>query len=115
MSYIGNDLRSGRSETYVFTASGDETTIRQLAETINRETKNPTALDLRKARRAWDSSGNRFGSAAKAEAELGFKASVGIEEGIGKTVAWTKENMDTIKRCMAQHVHFVPDAKKYLA
>ena len=27
MSYIGNDLRSGRSETYVFTASGDETTV----------------------------------------------------------------------------------------
>ena len=27
MSYIGNDLRSGRSETYVFTASGDETSV----------------------------------------------------------------------------------------
>jgi hypothetical protein len=27
MSYIGNDLRSGRSETYVFTASGAETTV----------------------------------------------------------------------------------------
>ena len=27
MSYIGNDLRSGRSETYVFTASGGETAV----------------------------------------------------------------------------------------
>ena len=27
MSYIGNDLRSGRSETYVFTASGSETAV----------------------------------------------------------------------------------------
>ena len=27
MSYIGNDLRSGRSETYVFTASGGETSV----------------------------------------------------------------------------------------
>ena len=27
MSYIGNDLRSGRSETYVFTASGSETSV----------------------------------------------------------------------------------------
>ena len=25
--YIGNDLRSGRSETYVFTASGSETSV----------------------------------------------------------------------------------------
>ena len=27
MSYIGNDLRSGRNEVYVFTASGNETTV----------------------------------------------------------------------------------------
>ena len=27
MSYIGHDLRSGRSETYVFTASGGETSV----------------------------------------------------------------------------------------
>jgi len=107
-------LHGKPSEAYNL-ASGDETTIRQLAETINRETKNPTPLDLRKARRAWDSSGNRFGSAAKAENELGFKAAVSMDQGIAKTVAWTKDNMDTIKRCMAQHVHFVPDAKKYLS
>jgi hypothetical protein len=34
MSYIGNDLRSGRSETYVFTASGDEKGYRWDEETL---------------------------------------------------------------------------------
>ena len=27
MSYIGHDLRSGRSETYVYTATGGETSV----------------------------------------------------------------------------------------
>lgn len=105
-------LHGKPSEAYNL-ASGKETTIRELAETINRLTGNPSPVEL-KPRRAWDSSGNRFGSAAKADRDLGFKAQVGIEEGLQRTVEWTRENMDTIKRCMGQHVHFVPDAKKYL-
>ena len=27
MSYIGHDLRSGRSETYIYTATGGETSV----------------------------------------------------------------------------------------
>lgn len=105
-------LHGKPSEAYNL-ASGKETTIRELAETINRLTGNPTPVEL-KPRRPWDSSGNRFGSAAKAERDLGFKAEVGIEDGLQRTVEWTRENMDVIKRCMAQHVHFVPDAQRYL-
>lgn len=105
-------LHGKPSEAYNL-ASGKETTIRELAETINRLTGNPTPVEL-KPRRTWDSSGNRFGSAAKAERDLGFKAEVGIEDGLQRTVEWTRENMDVIKRCMAQHVHFVPDAQRYL-
>lgn len=105
-------LHGKPSEAYNL-ASGKETTIRELAETINRLTGNPTPVEL-KPRRPWDSSGNRFGSAAKAERDLGFKAEVGIEDGLQRTVEWTRENMDVIKRCMTQHVHFVPDAQRYL-
>lgn len=105
-------LNGKPSEAYNL-ASGKETTIRELAETINRLTENPSAVEL-KPRRPWDSSGNRFGSAAKAERDLGFKAQVGIEEGLQRTVDWTRENMHTIKRCMEQHTHFVPEIKTYL-
>lgn len=105
-------LHGKPSEAYNL-ASGKETTIRELAETINRLTGNPSPVEL-KPRRAWDSSGNRFGSGAKADRDLGFKAQVGIEEGLQRTVEWSRENMDTIKRCMGQHVHFVPNVKKYL-
>ena len=105
-------LNGTPSEAYNL-ASGKETTIRELAETINELTGNPTAVELA-PRRPWDSSGNRFGSAAKAERDLGFKAQVDIKDGLARTVEWTKANMPTIKRCMGQHAHFVPEVKKYL-
>lgn len=94
-------------------ASGRETTIRELAETINRLTGNTTPVDLKPAR-DWDRSGRRFGDPTKAREQLGFKAEIGIEDGLAKTVAWTRENLDTISRCMAQHRSFMPELESYL-
>lgn len=94
-------------------ASGKETTILDLAKMINDLTGNPTPYDL-KPKRDWDTSGKRFGDPAKAKEKLGFEAEVSIEDGLERTVAWTKDNLDTIKRCMAQHVHYVPEVKAYL-
>lgn len=83
-------------------ASGVETTIRELAETINNATGNTAPLDIRPAR-DWDKSGRRFGSTEKSFRELGFKAEVSVAEGIQQTVAWTKANRDVISRCMEKH------------
>lgn len=105
-------LKGGAGETYNL-ASGVETTILDLAAKINAQTENPTPYDL-KPKRDWDTSGKRFGDPAKSREELGFEAQISIDEGLKRTVEWTRENMPTIKRCMAQHVHFVPDIKKYL-
>jgi len=105
-------LRGEPGEIYNL-ASGKETTIKELAETINHLTNNPTPVELR-PRRDWDNSGNRYGSPEKARRDLGFEAQIDIHTGLARTVAWTKENMPTIKRCIAQHTHFVPDARNYL-
>jgi len=83
-------------------ASGVETTILELAGLINEITANPTPVDLRPAR-DWDRSGRRFGSTEKSRRALGFEATVPIRDGIRRTVDWTRENLDTIARCMAQH------------
>lgn len=90
-------------------ASGVETSILTLAETINEFTGNPTPLDLRPAR-DWDRSGKRFGSTEKSRELLGFEAEVSLREGLRKTVAWTTANKDTIRRCMAQHDYFMEQA-----
>ncbi len=83
-------------------ASGQETTIRELAETINRHTGNPTPVQLL-PKRDWDRSGKRFGSTDKALQAIGFATRVEFEEGIRRTVAWTRQNLSLIETCMSRH------------
>lgn len=91
-------------------ASGRETTIRELAELINRQTGNTTPVELKPAR-DWDRSGRRFGDPTKAREKLGFEAGVKIEQGLEQTVEWTKAHLNDIKRCMRQHLSFLPEIK----
>lgn len=83
-------------------ASGVETTIRELAETINRYVSPPVPLELA-PRRSWDHSGNRFGSTTKAQERLGFAAAVQIGEGIARTVEWTRANLGRIEGAIERH------------
>jgi nucleoside-diphosphate-sugar epimerase len=83
-------------------ASGVETTIRDLAEEINRHVDPPASITLAE-RRAWDQSGNRLGSTEKARSSLGFAAEVALREGIRRTVEWTKANLRVIDTAIEQH------------
>ncbi len=83
-------------------ASGRETSIRDLAELINELTGNPTPIALAPAR-DWDHSGQRYGSTVKAREILEFEAQVGLREGLENTIAWTRENIETIDRCIERH------------
>jgi len=90
-------------------ASGVETSIRELAEQVNELTGNAMPIALAPAR-DWDRSGKRFGSTEKAGRELGFRATTGLRAGLERTIAWTRENLATIERCIAQHRRFMPPA-----
>jgi nucleoside-diphosphate-sugar epimerase len=83
-------------------ASGVETSILDLAQSINNLTGNPAPIEFR-PRRDWDHSGRRFGSTEKSKRELGFEAQTPLHEGLEKTVAWTRENMDMIEACIQKH------------
>jgi nucleoside-diphosphate-sugar epimerase len=83
-------------------ASGVETPIRTLAELINRLTGNSAPIDVRPAR-DWDRSGRRFGTTTKAREQLGFDAAVPLEEGLARTIEWTRENLPKIESCIARH------------
>jgi nucleoside-diphosphate-sugar epimerase len=87
-------------------ASGVETSIKELAELVNELTGNTTPIALTPAR-DWDRSGKRYGATDKARRELGFVAGTGLREGLERTIAWTRHNMTTIERCMAQHARFM--------
>jgi UDP-glucose 4-epimerase len=83
-------------------ASGVETSILDLAESINRLAENPTAVEFA-PRRPWDNSIKRYGSTAKARAELSFECQVGLDAGLARTIAWTRTAMPLIDRCVERH------------
>jgi UDP-glucose 4-epimerase len=83
-------------------ASGAETSIRELAETINRLTENEAGVELLPAR-DWDRSGHRFGSTEKARRELGFEARMPLEDGLAATIDWMRERLGLIDACVQRH------------
>jgi nucleoside-diphosphate-sugar epimerase len=83
-------------------ASGVETSILELAELINATTGNPVPGEFL-PRRAWDHSIKRFGSTEKAMRCLGFKAEMSLEEGIRRTMDWTRCHMQQIDTCIRKH------------
>ena len=83
-------------------ASGVETSISELAAGIHRLTGSSSEIVLGPAR-DWDRSGHRFGSTAKAAARLGFTATTTLEQGLEETVAWTRQHLPLVERCIARH------------
>ncbi len=88
-------------------ASGVETSVRELAELVNRMAGNPTP-PVYLPKRDWDRSGKRFGCTKKSEAALGFKAATNLEEGLQKTIDWTRANLGFIEKCMDRHRKLMP-------
>ena len=82
-------------------ASGVETSIRELAETIV-ELAGSGSVEVAPAR-DWDRSGKRFGATEKSQRELGFRATVGLRAGLERQIAWTRENEAFISACIAKH------------
>jgi UDP-glucose 4-epimerase len=83
-------------------ASGNETTILELATLINKLTDNKEGFELL-PKRTWDNSGKRFGSVVKSREGLNFSANVLLEKGLQQTIKWTSENLDTIDKVIAKH------------
>ncbi len=83
-------------------ASGEETSILDLANMINKFAGNPAPLELAPMR-SWDRSGKRFGSTEKAKEKIQFAAEVSLTDGLKETVEWTKANLKLIEACIAKH------------
>ena len=94
-------LEGGAPEVYNL-ASGEETSILDLATMINEITGNPAGIEMTGSR-DWDRSGKRYGSVEKAADVLGFRCSTPLVEGLRSTVAWTRNHLDFIDRCIAKH------------
>ncbi|MDX6696388.1 MAG: hypothetical protein QOF02_3991 [Blastocatellia bacterium] len=83
-------------------ASGVETPILELARLVNAQTANPTPVEYLPPR-PWDHSGKRFGSTEKSKKELGFAPQVSLEEGLRRTIDWTREHLSFVDACIEKH------------
>lgn len=95
-------------------ASGVETSILELAQTINQHTGNATPIEFL-PKRNWDNSGKRYGSTRKSEDIIGFKTKVGLQEGLEKTISWTQTNLGLIENTMKKHVNQLPELVSLLS
>lgn len=96
----------GAGEVYNL-ANGVETSILELATTINELTDNPVPVEFL-PKRNWDNSGKRYGSTEKARKALGFEVEVKLQDGLHRTVEWTRQNIDLIDSCIAKHREHMP-------
>jgi UDP-glucose 4-epimerase len=106
-------LRGEPGEVYNL-GSGAEISIRELASRINRLAGNETPVAMTPAR-DWDNSGQRFASTSKARQRLGFAAEVTHEEGLARTITWTRANSGLILRCIMRHADKLPELRRYAA
>jgi len=83
-------------------ASGKETSILNLAKTINELSNNPSGVIFNPARQ-WDHSGRRFGSTEKSRKELAFTAEVELHDGLKNTIEWTQKHIEIINACIQKH------------
>jgi UDP-glucose 4-epimerase len=83
-------------------ASGVETSIRDLAAMIDRLTGNPSPPDIG-AMRDWDRSVKRVGSTEKSREQLGFLATIALEDGLRRTIEWTRRALPMIEACIRRH------------
>jgi UDP-glucose 4-epimerase len=98
-------LEGKAGDTYNI-ASGTQTSIRELAEKINSLTGNQSGI-VETPGRTWDKSGKRFGSTEKSRCEIGFQNRVNIDEGLTRTVQWTRENLALIERTIQKHAAYL--------
>ncbi len=97
--------QNGKSGEAYNLASGIETSILELANTINGITGNTAPLEM-KPKRDWDRSGKRYGSTEKSKKELMFEAKTPLTKGLEKTVNWTKSNAEVIQKNINNHSIF---------
>jgi nucleoside-diphosphate-sugar epimerase len=99
-------LRGAPGDVYNL-ASGRETTIANLAEVINRRAGGKSVI-VTNPPRPWDRAGRRVGSTRKSREQLGFEARWSLEDGLTRTMEWTRSNLDLIERAMAKHSKLLP-------
>jgi UDP-glucose 4-epimerase len=89
-------LKSERTDTFYNVGRGVQTTIKELTEVILEITGSHLKIQYEPEGATFVK--NRVGSPNKAEAEIGFKASVELKDGLEKLIEWRKNHKEEVSR-----------------
>ena len=77
-------------------ASEHETSVKTLAELVNKHTSNDAGITFGK-RRKWDTKSRLLASVDRARKLLGYEPSMDFEDGLKITIEWFHSNWDNIQ------------------
>ena len=89
-------MASEATDAFYNVGTGTKTTIKELCQLILEITGSNLPIEYDPAGQTFVK--NRVGSPVKAEAQLGFKAAVGLREGMEKLIQWRKWHQDEVAR-----------------
>jgi UDP-glucose 4-epimerase len=87
-------MRSSATDQFYNVGTGSRTSIKELAELVLRITRSPLSIQYEPAGLTFVT--NRIGSPVKARQEIGFEASVGLEEGLRALIAWRSAHQEEV-------------------
>ncbi len=87
-------MKSNMADTFYNVGTGIKTTIKELAELILEITGSGQKIQYEPGGMTFVK--NRIGCSKKAEAEIGFKAQVGLQEGLESLIAWRKNHKEEV-------------------
>lgn len=89
-------MKSDRTDAFYNVGRGIQTTIKELTETILKITHSDLKIQYEPEGTTFVR--NRVGCPKKAEVEIGFKAQVGLREGLDRLVEWRKNHKEEVAR-----------------
>jgi UDP-glucose 4-epimerase len=87
-------MKAETSDTFYNVGTGIRTTIKELAELILEITGSSQKIQYEPGGMTFVK--NRIGSPKKAEDEIGFKAQVGLQEGLERLIAWRNSHKEEV-------------------
>lgn len=88
-------MKSDAVDQFYNIGTGVRTSIKELAEMILRVTESSLSVQYEPLGLTFVK--NRIGCPKKAESEISFKATVGLEEGLKKLIKWRKDHIDQVE------------------
>ena len=89
-------MKADTTDTFYNVGRGVQTNIKELAEIILEITQSDLKIQYKAEGTTFVK--NRVGCPKKAEAEIGFKAQVGLREGLEKLIEWRKNHKEEVLR-----------------